>query len=66
MYKIVDIKGNITEEKKPSRLDWGEAWMWCAECNCKLHSFDGYEDKWRRCPHPEQCEKERKSQNGGK
>lgn len=33
------------------RLSLGEAWMMCNECGARLYSFDGYEDKDRRCPY---------------
>lgn len=39
-----------------TRLDLGEAWMWCTECMSKLYSFDGHEDEYRPCPHPVNCE----------
>jgi len=45
--------------EKPTRLDLGEAWMWCKDCMAKLYSFDGYEDKSRPCPHPDKCAEER-------
>lgn len=34
-----------------TRLDLGNAWMWCAECGAKLWEFDDYEDQSRRCPY---------------
>lgn len=38
-----------------TRLDLGEAWMWCSDCMNKLYSFDGSEDSSRKCPHPQKC-----------
>lgn len=34
-----------------TRLDLGEAWMWCSECGSKLYSFDGIKDQERGCPY---------------
>jgi len=44
-----------------SRLDLGEAWMWCVDCNAKLYSFDGYKDATTKCPTKQECEDERNS-----
>lgn len=41
-----------------TRLELGEAWMWCRGCMAKLYSFDGYEDKSRPCPDPQKCQEE--------
>lgn len=38
-----------------TRLELGEAWMWCSDCMSKLYSFDGNEDSSRKCPHPQKC-----------
>jgi hypothetical protein len=42
-----------------TRLELGEAWMWCSDCMSKLYSFDGTEDSARKCPHPSKCEDDR-------
>lgn len=43
-----------------TRLELGEAWMWCSDCMSKLYSFDGNEDSSRKCPHPKKCEDDRR------
>ncbi len=42
-----------------TRLELGEAWMWCSDCMSKLYSFDGKEDSARKCPNPSKCEDDR-------
>lgn len=41
-----------------TRLEMGEAWMMCIDCNAKLFSFDGYEDKTTICPTPKECDED--------
>lgn len=48
------------EINSPARLELGEAWMWCSDCMSKLYSFDGNMDRSRKCPHPKQCEADRR------
>jgi hypothetical protein len=38
-------------DRTKERLTLGEAWMWCNECGAKLYSFDGHDDKDKRCPY---------------
>lgn len=45
------LRQNHVTSSSLSRLDLGNAWMWCAECGAKLWDFDGYEDQSRRCPY---------------
>lgn len=37
-------KAELEAEKRPSRLQLGEAYMMCQDCGCRLYSFDGNED----------------------
>lgn len=37
--------------KKITRLDLGNAWMWCNECGAKLYEFDGDSDRDKPCPY---------------
>ena len=53
--KITEININTINTKKLDRLEMGEAWMWCIDCNCKLYSFDGNQDATTKCPHPNKC-----------
>lgn len=46
----------VIRSNKLTRLDYGEAWMWCIDCNCRLYSFDGSEDRGIKCPTKEDCE----------
>lgn len=47
-------------EMPMTRLEWGEAWMMCRDCNAKLYSFDGNQDQSIPCPHPQKCRDERR------
>ena len=42
-----------------ARLRLGEAHMFCADCMCKLYSFDGHMDMVTSCPTPIECERKR-------
>jgi len=44
--------------EKVTRLQLGEAWMFCNDCGAKLYSFDGEEDKDIGCPHKDKCKEE--------
>lgn len=41
----------MEEKKRVSRLEMGEAWMFCGDCYARLYSFDGYEDRTTTCPY---------------
>lgn len=43
--------------KEMTRLDLGEAWAWCKDCNAKLYSFDGNRDVTLSCPTREECKR---------
>lgn len=44
-----------TEDARPSRLRFGEAYMFCRSCGARLYSFEGTQDQDRPCPTPGEC-----------
>ncbi len=56
-----DFLADVSCSSGLTRLDLGEAWMWCIDCNAKLYSFDGHKDATTKCPTKQDCEDERNS-----